>query len=408
MKKRVDVHKKRRKKHHSAEQGKKVQSISEAANGKQRYHFRFGKKTVLCVSIAAAFALVGYFTLQRQTYENANVTAVYENKDAETSNYIQYAGGILKYGRDGIVYLNHKGEEMWNQPCQMKKPVVEVCKGTVAVADRGGTSIFVFQRDGLKGEISTASPIQKLTVSEQGIVGAVLKNELTPRVICYDSKGNVLVEQSASLSGSGYPIDIAISHDGNTLLVSYVYVNGNKPATKVAYYNFGKGGEDKKDHRVAEKEYENSIIPTVAFLDDDTSVLVGNSFVVFNKGLSAPAEVRKIPIEKEIKSVAHDKNGIALVLKNSGKTDYELRTYNTHGNQMMSEEFDGEYRNVTMVKNQVILFDGNKCRIYNRSGVQKFDGKLETKIMNMFPLSGLNKYMVINTDGFREIQLERR
>ena len=103
------------------------------------------------------------------------MTATYENEEADNSNYREYAGGVLKYSRDGIVYLDKKGQEIWNQPCQMKNPIVEVCKGTAAVGDQSGTSILVFQKDGLKGEIKTTSPIQKLVVSEQGIVGVVLK-----------------------------------------------------------------------------------------------------------------------------------------------------------------------------------------------------------------------------------------
>ena len=75
----------------------------------------------------------------------------------------------------------------------MKNPIVEVCKGTAAVGDQSGTSILVFQKDGLKGEIKTTSPIQKLVVSEQGIVGVVLKGESTQQIICYDAKGNILV-----------------------------------------------------------------------------------------------------------------------------------------------------------------------------------------------------------------------
>jgi len=166
--------------------------------------------------------------LEYQTYENITVKATYKIEEADNSSYIEYAGGILKYSRDGVVYLDKKGEEIWNQPCQMKNPIVEVCKGAVAVGDQGGTSILVFQKDGLKGEIKTTSPIQKLVVSEQGIVGAVLKGESTQQIICYDAKGNILVEQNTSLANTGYPLDIAISNNGEALLVSYLSTKGSE------------------------------------------------------------------------------------------------------------------------------------------------------------------------------------
>lgn len=356
------------------------------------------------VALVVAAVGVGMF-LEYQTYENITVKATYKIEEADNSSYIEYAGGILKYSRDGVVYLDKKGEEIWNQPCQMKNPIVGVCKGAVAVGDQGGTSILVFQKDGLKGEIKTTSPIQKLVVSEQGIVGAVLKGESTQQIICYDAKGNILVEQNTSLANTGYPLDIAISNNGEALLVSYLSTKGSEAMTKVVCYNFGEAGEEKKDHEVFEKEYENEVVPTVAFLDEKTSVLIGNDMLVFHSGLEDLQQVKKIKIKKEIKSVSYDKSGVALVLKNSGKSGYELRVYNTKGKQILSKDFEGEYGNIKMTRNQIVLYDGDKCMIFDRSGVCKFEGKMETNIIEIFRMTGLNKYMVISAEGLQEVHL---
>ena len=84
--------------------------------------------------------------LKYQTYENVAVTATYENEEADNSNYREYAGGGLKYSRDGIVYLDKKGQEIWNQPYQMKNPIVEVCKGTAAVGIKVGQAFWCFKK----------------------------------------------------------------------------------------------------------------------------------------------------------------------------------------------------------------------------------------------------------------------
>lgn len=368
-----------------------------------RYHF--WKTIMFGLVILTMLVMSFYFVLKYQTYNKVNITTVYENKDVDNSNYAEYLNGVLKYNRDGVVYLDETGKEIWNHPCQMKNPMIEMCKSTLAVGDRGGTSILVFQKDGLKGEIKTTSPIQEFSVSEQGIVGAVLKNELTPQVVCYDAKGNILVEQNASLGNTGYPVDLAISNDGNTLLVSYLYTKGGGVATKAVYYNFGEAGKGKKDHQISEKEYEDGLIPSVAFLNAKDSILIGDSFLVFNHGIDEIQETKKIKLEKEIKSVAYDKSGIALVLKNSGKSSYELRTYNANGKMGMSENFEGEYGNIRKVNHQIILFEGNKCQIFHQSGVHKFQGRMEAKIMDIFPITGLDKYMVISTAGLQKVQL---
>ncbi len=369
----------------------------------RRYHFL--KRIVIGVAlIVTLVAGTGVF-LKYQTYQNITVESIYKIEEANNSNYIEYAGGILKYSRDGVVYLDKGGEEIWNQPCQMKNPIVEVCKGTVAVGDRGGTSILVFQKDGLKGEIKTTSPKQKVVVSEQGIVGTVLKGESVPQIICYDAKGNVLVKQNTSLANTGYPFDIAISNNGEALLVSYLSTKGSESVTKVICYNFGETGDEKKDHQIFEKEYENEVIPTVAFLDENSSVLIGNDILVFHNGLDHLEEIKKIKVKKEIKSVSYDKNKVALILKNSGETGYELRVYNTKGKQILSKDFEGEYGNIKMTGDQVVLYDGNKCMIFNFSGVCKFEGKMEANILEIFRMTGLNKYMVISAEGLQEVHL---
>lgn len=411
MKKIVNFHLAKKRRDTADEIMKELHEASdplEEIKQKTKVHkYHFWKKVIGGVLIAGVVGTIMYFIFKYQTYENVGVVTLAEHQEGDTSSYTEYAGGILKYSRDGIAFLNEKGREIWNQSCQMKNPGIEKCKGTIAVGDRGGTSLFVFQKDGVKGEIQTTSPIQQFTVSEQGIVGVILKNELTPQIICYDAKGNILVEQNASLSNTGYPIDLAISNDGETLLVAYVHTNGNNVVSKTVYYNFNKAGEGKKNHIVAENEFENSLIPVVGFLDSRTSVLVGQDVLVFNRGLDKPQELKRIKIKKEIKSIAYNKSGIALILKNSGETGYELRTYNANGEQVLTVGFEGEYGNIKLTDKQVILFDGEKCSIYSQAGVHKFDGKMESRILEIFPKTGFNKYMMISADGFQEAQLTK-
>ena len=68
-----------------------------------------------------------------------------------------------------------------------------------------GNTILVFTEEGLKGEIETTLPIEKIAVSDQGIVTAVLRNESSPEIISYDAVGNILVEQQASHGLNGIP-----------------------------------------------------------------------------------------------------------------------------------------------------------------------------------------------------------
>ena len=159
------------------------------------------------ILILAVLAICGtYLLLDNKTYGTAREAASYTKEISDTSNYVQFAKGIIRYNRNGVVYLNKKNEEVWIQPTQIKTPMIEVKENAFAVADRGGNSIMVFTKDGLKGEIETTLPIEKIAISDQGIVSAILKNENSPQIISYDAAGNILVEQQITLGTTGYPV----------------------------------------------------------------------------------------------------------------------------------------------------------------------------------------------------------
>ena len=74
--------------------------------------------------------------------------------------------------------------------------------------------------------------------------------------MCYDSTGNILVENKVSAAKDGYPVEIALSNDGTTLIVSYLHVQSGALASNVVYYNFGDAGREEKNNQVAgEKLY---------------------------------------------------------------------------------------------------------------------------------------------------------
>lgn len=71
--------------------------------------------------------------------------------------------------------------------------------------------------------------------------------------MCYDSTGNILVENKVSAAKDGYPVEIALSNDGTTLIVSYLHVQSGALASNVVYYNFGDAGREEKIIRLPEK-----------------------------------------------------------------------------------------------------------------------------------------------------------
>ena len=51
------------------------------------------------------------------------------------------------------------------------------------------------------------------------------------------------------------------------------------------------------------------------------------------------------------------------------------------------------------------MYEGKKCSIFMRNGILKFDGEMENNIMEIFPVSGVNKYIVMSADGMKKVRL---
>lgn len=365
------------------------------------------KKVLLLALIFVVLILAGaWFLLERQTYASVEIIKHYENVSVDNPGYTKFLDGILKYTRDGVSYLEKTGEEIWNHPCQMKKPTVVFCGETAAVYDNGGTSAVVFQKDGLKGEVKTTRPIESLSVSEQGIVAAILKDDDTPLLMCYDATGNVLVQQNASLENTGYPMDVAISHDGTTLLVSYLMVSGQGVSTRIVYYDFDNKTADKNNHQIYEKDYEGIIVPVAEYVNEKTSLLVADNGLILYEGKEEPAEKINCQLST-VCNVGSDKNLIAVLVKKVEDSTYQLQVYDLNGKLISDTAIKREYNNMKIYDGQILLYENNECSIYTKNGICKYEGEMESEILEIFPMFGLNKYMMINANGFYEIRLAK-
>ena len=125
------------------------------------------KKIGIVIAVIAIAAILVYLLINLQAYSIVRVSDTYVGEGAADKNYGQFLDGVLKYSKDGISYLNQSGKEKWNQSYQIKNPMIDVSDKSAAVADKEGNDILILLEDGLKGEVHTTMPIEKVSVSEQ-------------------------------------------------------------------------------------------------------------------------------------------------------------------------------------------------------------------------------------------------
>lgn len=371
---------------------------------KKYKHKQRMKRLVLCVVCAIAVAAI-FAVIQMQTYSVGRITATYDNDNSGNNSYLHFGNGVLKYSRDGIAFVDRKGEEQWNQAYQMKAPVISVYYDqAIVVADKGGNDMVVLNEDGELGEIHTNLPIKRVCIAGNGIVCAMLGDDSAPKLECFDATGNPLIEITTSLTGTGYPLNMSLSEDGKMLLVPYMYIENDELVTKVIYYDFSMKKESAKEYEATVDRYEDMAAAEAFFLNKEESVVVGDDRLLFYRIDGTPKLATTVTLNKKIKMVFHDEKYVGLVLKNAGKAGYELCLFNAEGKKLMSQEFTGDYSNAKICKGQVILYDGKKCLVYAKNGLEKFNGEMSNPILEMFPVIGVNKYVVMTPNGMDVIR----
>ena len=155
------------------------------------------------------------------------------------------------------------------------------------------------------------------------------------------------------------------------------------------------------------EEYDGKIIPEVYFMDDTTSIAVSDSSFIIYEGTDVPKKKKEIELNQEIKSVFHTDKYIGFTLLNKKKSGYEARLYNKSGKEVMDKAFTGEYSNIKMVEDEIIMFSGSKCCIITKNGVQRFKGDLKTEALEVIPAFGINRYLVMSANELRVVYLAK-
>ena len=363
-------------------------------------------QNIITIALPVILALFGtYLMLANHPYQSIYRTTSYKSETADNNQYAAFKTGIIRYNKDGVAYLNRKNEELWIHPSQFSTPVLDVADNAFAVADSGGNTIQVFTRDGLKGEIETTLPIEKISVSNQGIVSVILKNEMSPVIMTYDATGNILIENQINVNNLGYPTAVEMSEDGTTLAVAYLEVNSVLMKSKVICYNFGEVGKNKQNHEVSVEEYEDAIIPELYFMGDSVLVAVSDHSFIIYEGSETPVKKKEVEISQEIKSVFHSDKYIGFIMLNKDKSGYEAKLYNKNGTLVMSRNFTGEYSNVQMYGDEIIMYSNSHCCVITDTGILRFSGDLKADALLVLPAVGINKYLVMSANELRTVYL---
>lgn len=378
---------------------------------KQKMKELRGKKALLLTAgiiIVCVFLIIGgKYLMDHWTYSGYKVVTETVQEDTISTNYIEFGDNILKYGGDEVSLLSRQGEILWNEPQTIDNPMVDICGEYCVVYGKNGTTMSVFNMFGKKGSIQTGMPVLKAKVAGQGVVAAVLEDGETTWINLYDVDGEEIVTGKTRVDSPGYPVDLAISDNGLLLCVSYLKVENNKPASYVAFYNFGNTGQNQMDNMVSGYTYAGTLVPDVEYLGNSRAVAFRDDGFEIYQGKQIPEEVKTVKVEDEILAVCSDDSYIGIVCRETGKSsDYRMDIYNSRGELECSTGVDMAFDHMAISKDQILLYNNNEFAVYTTKGVCRYQGAIKEGNLQSFFKVARNRYMAVLDGGVETIKLK--
>ena len=357
---------------------------------------------VAVVVVSALGAILGTVYWKYRGYE---VVDSRKQEDTMSASYCSAGDNILRYSTDGASLISRSGTALWDVSYSMNDPEVAMCGDIMAVYDRDGTNIVVCDASGEIGTMSTSLPIVRAKVCETGAVAALMQDSSNAYVEYYDKKGAKIATIKTSMDNPGFPLDIALSDDGQNIAVSYLSYDSSGQKSIVRFYNFGSAGQNQMDNRIADFQYSNVIIPHLEYLDSQTCVAFrSDGFSVYG-GESSIKETATVSTDQKIQSVFHDATRIGMIVNAADSGDFDLLVYNTAGRQLLDREFNFAYRSVEFTGDEISLYNGAKICVFNMYGVEKFNGSYNGTPQEIFSI-GKHRYVVVKENSLDMIRLK--
>lgn len=366
-----------------------------------------GSGSLKWIAIAGVFVLLialGYAIFMRnRVYTAYDVNYTRVRSDGGSAEYFIMDDGIVRYSKDGVSFSDRSGNILWSQTFELATPSAATSGMYFAIGDVDGNSLYIFNKSGQCGHLTTSVPIQKLEISDQGVVGVILSDSSSNFVNLYDRQGTELISIRATLDNTGYPVSFGLSPDAAHMAVSYLDISKGSVNSKLIFYDFGSADTEP----VIGEEEISGIIPRIVFLDNTRAAVFSETgFRLY--GVSGESSlIEEVTFEDDIKSIFSANSKIGFVLKNQdekGKNRIEL--YDREGKKNMTAYTNIDYSEVFADSEEILLYNDSRAMVYNYNGGLTFDGVLDFQIQDMMPSWENGTYLVISSQIIREIRVK--
>lgn len=387
---------------------RKNQDSKIETNLSRKLHLHKLKNFVLMLLVVAIvaggiFALVAY---ERSiSFSTLTTERSVERISLSATSYIDNHGSLIAYSKDGMSCINSKGETVWNMTYDMQNPMVRRSDIYVGVCDYNGHVIMVADGQGSISTIDTKLPIRDFALCKEGRIAVIIDDSTNSWVNLYDVNGTKYSEIKATMSQTGFPVNIAVSDE--VLAVSYLYVDSESMKSRVTFYNFGGVGENVPDKIVSNYGYDEVIVPTIEYLDKESIYAVADDRILFYSGEKQPKSLKDNLLSEKIVGVYSGYTSVGLVYYDtSGEKKYRIDVYNKSGDIDFSYRFNMDFKDIVIRDDQILIYNESECILVGDDGKEKYEGTFDEPVKYIGTTDSAKKYIFVRENTLEMVKFE--
>ncbi len=347
------------------------QNSSDELEKRLKVHRRKKFLAVVLICVVLVLLVIGFWMFETyRTYTSFEIVNEEDREDSYASGFEPFSSGFLKYTKDGVVLTGSAGELVLSQGYEMDDPKVSVRDGYAAIYDRGGTEIYIINKETVLSNIKVTIPIHTVSVAANGSVAVLMEKGDTGYIQLYDRFAEQIAGGELHVQNTGYPVNLALSPNGECMAVSILDINEGKLKTILAFYNFGSAGADAIDKIVGSYSYSDIVIPSLSYTDDGRLLAFADDRVLMFSAQNRPREDWTVRVGEEVRSVSVGKDVFALTFDRvTEETEYATEIYDFKGKKISEIPFAMDYKKISFLGNgELCVQNENNLEVYLSSG----------------------------------------
>ncbi len=300
--------------------------------------------------------------------------------------------------KEGLTKYDKSGESIWNKSYHIDDILFIVEEPYMAVIHLAGKRAYVFNEDGLVGQVQTDYMIVGGTLNAEGYLSLTLENENENYICLYDANGELAIERRTLFKKDGYPIATALSSDGTKMMTSHLDISQHNIASTITFLDFSSDGKEFEDRVVGHERLSEVMATSLVVIGEDTGVVIGDAGIYFYKMTPTPALINHIEVNARINHIAHTEDqlvisyGEALVPEGTELANAVV-IYSAEGIQESVVQVEEEVTGLTSEDETFYVILSSKVMSY-KSGRKQWESTLYKQVRSIESLGG-DQYLLI-------------